>query len=37
METQSQTFSASVLVPVDLDQVLGDGVQHTLLRASTSA
>ena len=37
METQSQTFSASVLLPVDLDQVLGDGVQHTPLRVSTSA
>ena len=37
MGTQSQTSSASVLLPVDLDQVLGDGVQHTPLRASTSA
>ena len=37
MVTPFQTFSGSALLLVDLDQVLGDGVQHTLSRASTSA
>ena len=37
METQSLISSVSVLLPADLDQVLGDGVQRTPLRASTSA
>ena len=37
MGTQFPIFSASVLLPEDLDQVLGDGVLLTPLRASTSA